>query len=522
MTQMHHLLRYFYTRHVKPLLATSIVCCTLLILPSCAIPHLRQPETPPTLPESFNGATSPDSSAQLGVDEFFNDSLLTQLINQALLANRELKILNEEAQVARNEILARQGAYLPFITFGARGGMDRASLFTPAGAVERQIEYLPGKHFPDPVPNVMGSFNLFWQLDIWRELRNARDAATQRYFAATERRNYFASQLIADTAENYYHLMALDKRMETLEKTIEIQEKSLKVAQDKFDAGKGTELAIRRFEAEVRKNRSEKLIVAQEIIEVENRINVLVNRFPQPVERNSAGFFDLNLNTLSVGVPSQLLQYRADIRQAEREVEAAGFDVLVARAHFFPRVDIMAGIGYEAFNPRYLFNPEALIANAAGNLAGPVINKKAIQAEFMSANARQLESIYNYQRVVLIAFTEVINRISMVDNYGKSIAIKRQQLESLEASVDAATKLFQNARVEYVEVLLAQRDYMDARMTLIETKKQQLSAIVNAYQALGGGGTSLPISTPDLSQSNHENHTFRRFWNFWTREPVWH
>jgi outer membrane protein TolC len=101
-----------------------------------------------------------------------------------------------------------------------------------------------------------------------------------------------------------------------------------------------------------------------------------------------------------------------------------------------------------------------------------------------------LQSVYNYQRVVLIAFTDVVNRVTRADNYGKSIEIKKEQLKALEASVDVASKLFQNARAEYVEVLLAQRDLMEARIVVIETKRQQLAAIVNAYQALGGGGLS--------------------------------
>jgi NodT family efflux transporter outer membrane factor (OMF) lipoprotein len=405
----------------------------------------------------------------------------------ALADNRELKILNEEVEVARNEILARQGAYLPFITVGANTGLDKPARFMPAGAVEEQLEYRPGRHFPDPLGNFQGTFNFFWQIDIWRELRNARDAAAQRYLAASERRNYFATRLTAEIAENYYGLMALDKRIETLDKTIDLQEQNRKLAKAKMDAGKGTALAVQRFEAEVHKNQGEKLIVKQEIAEVENRINFLVNRFPQPVERASAGFFDLNIHALSTGLPAQLLQNRPDIRQAERELEAAGLDVKVARAHFFPKLDITAGVGYQAFNPKYLFMPEALIYTVAGNLVAPVINKKAIQAEYMSANARQLASVYNYQRVVLNGFTEVINRVSMVENYSKSIDFKKQQLEALEASVASANKLFDSARVEYVEVLLAQRDLLEARTALIETKRQQLSAIVNAYQALGGG-----------------------------------
>jgi NodT family efflux transporter outer membrane factor (OMF) lipoprotein len=508
--------RFSNAKRKKRLIARAISCSVLLVLPSCGIPNFRQAEPGPGLPGAFTGATnsgpdqpagfheatSPENSAQLGIEEFFNDPTLTRLIYQALLGNRELKILNEEVQIARNEILARQGAYCPFVTFRTEVGLDKPSIFTPLGAAEKDLEYLPGRHFPDPLPNFLLGLNLFWPVDIWRELRNARDAAAQRYLATSERRNYFVTRLVAEMAENYYRLMALDQRLVTLDQTIALQAQSLELAKARKEAGRGTELAVQRFQAEVRKNQSEKLIVKQEIVEVENRINLLANRFPQPVERVSAGFFDLNIHMLSAGVPAQLLQNRPDIRQAERELVATGLDVQVARAHFFPRLDITGGVGYQAFNLKYLFwTPDALIGNIAGDLVVPLINKKAIKAEYQSANARQLESVYDYQRVILNAFTEVVNRLSKVENFSKSIDIKKQQLESLQASVDSATKLFQNARVEYVEVLLAQRDLLEARTVLIETKKEQLSAIVNAYQALGGGNL-LAISTGDPLQCN--------------------
>jgi outer membrane protein TolC len=146
------------------------------------------------------------------------------------------------------------------------------------------------------------------------------------------------------------------------------------------------------------------------------------------------------------------------------------------------------GVGYTALNPRYLFlTPESLIYGVAGQLVAPLINKRAIQADYMNANARQLQALYEYQRKLLNAFTEVVNRVAMVQNFGQSIELKKQQVQSLVEAVDSATKLFVNARAEYIEVLFAQRDMMDARLILIDTKRQQLSAIVNAYQALGGG-----------------------------------
>ncbi|MCA9055381.1 MAG: TolC family protein, partial [Planctomycetaceae bacterium] len=274
-----------------------------------------------------------------------------------------------------------------------------------------------------------------------------------------------------------------------LDKTIEIQQDSLRVAEIKKEAARGTELAVQRFQAEVRKNESEKFLVQQEIIEIENCINFLLGRYPQPIERMSLEFVDLELNPLDVGVPAQLLRNRSDIRQAEREIAAAGLDLEVARAQFYPSLNLKAGLGYQAFNPKYLFiTPEALIYNAVGELVAPLINKKAIQAAYRSANAKQIQSVYNYQRTVLNAYTEVVNYMTKAENYRQSIEVKKQQLAALEASVDSAQSLFFNARAEYVEVLLAQREMMEARTILIETKRQQLVSIVNLYQAIGGGG----------------------------------
>ncbi|WP_422931540.1 TolC family protein [Singulisphaera sp. PoT] len=459
----------------------------LLVLPSCGIPRLHKPEPGPNLPESFNGTTSPENSSMLGVDEFYHDANLSGLIYQSLANNRELKNLEQEVQVASNEVLARSGAYLPFVSAATGAGMDRPSRFTRDGAVDRQLNIIPGQAFPNPLGNFMAGFNVNWQVDIYRQLRNARDAALERYQAAIDRRNYFVTRMVADIAENYYRLMGLDKRIENLDTIIELQERSLQIAQARKEAARGTELAVQRFLAEVRKNQSEKLIIYQDIVQTENRINYILNRFPQPVQRDSSNFFNLTINTLNVGVPSQLLQNRPDIRQTERELVGSGLDVKVARANFYPQLVITAGIGYEAFNLKYLFNPQAFIANAAGGFVAPFVNRRAIKAQYLSANARQLQAVYNYQRTILNAFTEVINRLAMVENYRKSIEIKKLQLQSLESSVDLAGRLFQSARTEYIDVLFAQRDLMDARMVLIQTKAEQLSAIVNAYQALGGG-----------------------------------
>ncbi|HMB03300.1 MAG TPA: TolC family protein [Isosphaeraceae bacterium] len=493
---MNRFVRLPNTRHQKRATAIAIACGLLLALPSCGIPDLRKPVPVAPLPDTFNGSTSPENSSRVCAENFFNDPNLLGLIDQALTGNLEQKILAQDAQIAANEVLARRGTYLPFVSFGGGTGLNKISSFTPEGAGIRDDPFRPGQLLPNPLPNFIFGANITWQLDVWRQLRNARDAAALRFLSTNERRNYFVTRLVADIAENYYELIMLDKRIEILDQTIALQEQSLRAAELKKEAARGTELDVQRFQAEIRRNQSEKLIVNQQIIEVENRINFLIGRYPQRVERMTGDFIDLNLPALSLGVPSQLLQYRPDIRQAERELEATGLDVKVARANFYPRFIINSGVGYQAFNPKYLLiTPEALIYNIAGDIVAPLVNKRAIQAEYVTANSRQLQALYDYKRTILNAFTEVINRINKVENYGRSVELKKQQVASLELSVSLATRLYQAARADYVDVLFAQRDLRDARVALVETKQQQLAAIVNTYQALGGGNL-LPVFDP--------------------------
>ncbi|QEH31764.1 Cation efflux system protein CusC precursor [Aquisphaera giovannonii] len=504
----------------KRAILIAVTCGFLFILPSCAIPRLRNPKPGPQLPADFNGAASPDNSSAIKVEDFFQDPRLTGLMHQAVLGNQELRILNEDVQIASNEILARQGQYLPFVWMGGDAGMNRFSRYTFEGAVEEQLNILPGHRFPNPLPNFSFGPTFFWTPDIWRQLHNAKDAAAMRYYALGEQRSFFVTRLVAELADSYYELLALDKRLEILDQTIALQEQSLRIARAKMEAARGSELAVQRFLAEVRRNQGEKLVVRQSIIEVENRINFLTGRYPQPVERTNTDILDVTLQRLSVGVPSELLRNRPDVREAERQLAAAGLDVKVARKRFLPAMTITSGVGYSSFNPSYLLlSPNAIVANAASNLLVPVINRKAIKADYFSANARQLQSVYNYQRVVLNAFTEVVNRLNRVENYRKSLELRQQQLTALEKSVDVAQKLFQFARADYVDVLFAQRDLRDGRVSFVEIKQQQLAAVVDTYQALGGGSYLMPVSPPRPLLQEHKSHVWMWQWP-WGKNPA--
>ena len=460
----------------------------LFLATSCSIPSLETNNTSLEMPDSFRGSSDSSNTVALQWDEFFNDPDLKVLINQALQGNQELKMLAQEVKIAGNEVQAARGEYLPFVTLGAGAGIEKTSANTRDGAVEENLDIREDTAFPDPLPDFLVGAQVSWEVDLWKKLRNAQKASALRFLATQEGQNFVVTRLVAEVAETYYELLALDSRLAAVNLTIEIQKQSLGIARAQKAAARGTELGVQRFMAEVQKNESEAVLVKQEILEAENKINRLVGRFPQSIDRHRVDFEKISLIKPDVGVPSELLENRSDVRQAELELAAAGLDVKVARARFFPKLDLKAGIGYQAYDARFLTSPESLIYGATGELVAPLLNRKAINASYQSANAEQLAKVYNYQQTVLKASVEVVNQMSRASNFSKSVALKREQLDSLESSVENANKLFQNARAEYIEVLFAQREMMEARMELIETKEHELAAIVQTYQALGGGG----------------------------------
>jgi hypothetical protein len=163
---------------------------------------------------------------------------------------------------------------------------------------------------------------------------------------------------------------------------------------------------VQRFEAEVLKNRSRLFDLRQQVVQTENRINLLVGRPPQPIARRAAALHEPLPSQLGAGLPSQLLENRPDIRQAQLQLEASKLDVASARAAFFPALSLEAGLGYGAFNPVHLLaTPESLLGNLAGNLVAPLLNRAGLEAQYRAAHARQLQAVFTYERALLQAFT---------------------------------------------------------------------------------------------------------------------
>ncbi|WP_149275450.1 TolC family protein [Pareuzebyella sediminis] len=462
---------------------------SILAVYSC-VPSKTLKEENKSLPDAYHGAVSVDTmnTASLKWRDFFSDPYLVSLIDTALVNNQELNVMLQRIEVAQNEIRARKGEYLPFVGFQAGAEVEKVGEYTRNGAVEKNLDIMEDKEFPEPLTDYSLGLVASWELDVWKKLRNSKKAAVFEYLSSVEGKNFMETNLISEIADSYYELLALDNQLALIEQNLKIQENALKMVRIQKQAARANELAVRRFEAEVAKNQSHKFEVRQQIVETENKLNFLVGRTPRPIARVSNNFFESVVDTIYAGIPAQLLQNRPDIRRAEYELAASKLDVKVARANFYPSFGIKAGVGLQAFNPKYLTEtPASLLYSAVGDIVGPLINRNAIKAEYNTANARQVAAVYEYEKAILNGYIEVANQLSNIENLKNSYGLKVKQVDALTESIDLSTRLFQSARIEYIEVLFTQREALESKMELVETKRDQLMARVHMYRALGGG-----------------------------------
>ncbi|RPD51519.1 TolC family protein [Paracnuella aquatica] len=460
---------------------------SMLLLWGCAPTQKAVKVENTTVPEQYLNSVDTVSVADIDWRTYFADDYLSALIDTALKNNQELNILLQEIEIGKAEVKARRGEYLPSAKIGGAAGVEKAGKYTRFGALEEQLEIKKGTRFPEPLQDFFLGATATWEVDIWKKLHNAQQSAIMRYLASREGRNFAVTKLIAEIADAYYELMALDNEMEIVQQSADIQSNVLKAVRLQKEAARVTQLAVNRFEAQLLKTQNYQYEIRQKIVEAENRINYLTARFPQPVLRSSKSFNDLKIDSIRVGIPSQLLVNRPDIRQAEYELAAAKLDVKVARANFYPSLSISASVGFQAFNAAYLLNPESLLYNLAGDLMAPLINKNALNAAYNTANAQQLQAVYKYEQTIINAYVDVLNQLSKIETSAKSYETKRREVAALMQSINIANNLFNSARADYSEVLLTQREALESKMELVEIKAKQLNAKVNIYKALGGG-----------------------------------
>ena len=466
--------------------AIIVMICFYII--GCKIPANMQQVNIRPMPVKFDNLTDSGSAASIKWAQYFTDKNLVALIDTAIKNNLEVLITLQEIEIAKNNVQAAKGRLMPSVSAGIGMGIEKVGLFTSQGAGDASADITPGNKVPEILGDQKLGFQASWEVDVWGKLHNLKKAAFSRYLSSVEVKNYVVTNLVAEVANTYYELLALDNQLQIIKETIQLQKNALEIVKVQKEASVVSELAVKQFEADVFNSQGFEIEIVQKITESENRMNFLLGRYPQTIARDKSNFIDHIPMQIKLGVPSELLAMRPDIKQAEFEMAAAKCDVAAARAEFYPSLGISSGIGFQAFKPSYLFKiPQSFAFSLLGEFAGPLVNRNAIKAEFKNANAYQVEAMYNYQKAILNGFVEVATELSNVNNLDQLYKLKTKQVESLTKSIDISNDLFKSARATYLEVLMTQRDALEAKLELVDAKKRQFNAVTNIYKALGGG-----------------------------------
>ena len=471
---------------MKSIIKYILILLAIVWSQACKVPALSATQENRVVPAGYTNRQDTMNIVSIPWRNYFSDPHLIALIDTALQNNQELNIMLQEIEMSKNEVFQRQGEYKPSVNIRAGIAADRSAKYTWDGFSEEAYKTSPDKGRQYIGDFMVGTY-FSWELDVWKKLRNATKSAAIKYSAAVEGRNFIVTHIIAEIADSYYELMALDNQLDIVQQNIDLQSNVLKVIKQQKEAAKVTQLAVNRFEAQLLNTKNLRYQINQQITETENRIRFLTGKYTPKIERNPVLFNTISMGELQTGIPSQLLMNRPDIRQAELNIAVAKLDVQVAKANFYPSFSIKAGLGFRAFNPLYLVQPASILYNLAGDMVAPLINKNAIIATYYNANAQQIQAVYSYEQTILTAYTEVLNQIAKAANFKASFEMKSKEVDILLQSVSISNNLFNSARADYMEVLLTQREALESKMQLIEIRMKQLNAKVNIYRALGGG-----------------------------------
>ena len=440
------------------------------------------------MPQSYLDSKDTTNSAVIRSRDFFADPNLVCLIDTALKNNLDLLTTLQDIEIARNDLRFTKGLLLPAVSGGAGAGNEKVGHYTSQGAGDASADITPGQLVPENLNDFMLGLHASWEVDIWKKLRNSKKAAFTRYLATIEGKNFVVTNLVSEIANTYYELLALDNQLDIIRETIQLQKNALEIVRVQKEASVVSELAVKKFEAEVLSSQSMEFDVLQQIKEDENKINFLLGRFPQTIVRDTSAFTVKIPQQIKSGIPSQLLINRPDIKQAKLELFATKCDVKAAQAEFYPSFNISGSFGFDAFKTAYLFSsPQSLMYSLVGDLAAPLINRSAIEARFNTAKAFQVQAMYNYQKTILNGYVEVSNELSNINNLEQFYNLKNKEVEALTKAIDISNDLFKSARADYLEVLMTQRDALQSRLELADAKKRQFNAVTDIYKSLGGG-----------------------------------
>jgi NodT family efflux transporter outer membrane factor (OMF) lipoprotein len=444
--------------------------------------NYERPELP--LPDHFRSGAYADSSsvADINWKTFFTDPVLQVLIDSGIRRNYDLQLALKTIAVAQQQVKQARLLWYPQVDLQVSGQINRPSDNSLNGL--STSSFLGKSYIEDYIAGV----NLSWEIDIWGRISRQKESALAQYLQSYEGAKAVQTRLVADIAQGYFNLLMLDRQLEVSRQNLGLNADFEKLTRLLYDAGEVTYLAVQQA---VSQRQSTALLIPQleqSITVQENALQLLTGSLPGPVQRQASlddiGFSD----SLSAGLPVALLSRRPDVRASEMDLIYANAQVGVAQADMYPAINITAGAGLESFKASNWFSiPNSLFGLATGSILQPVFRRRELKTRFETAKLGREQAVIRFRQAVLTASTEVSNALVQIDKLKEQEAIALAQTDTLESAVFNAQYLFRSDMANYLEVITAQQQALQAKLNLAAIRRQQLDAEVELYRALGGG-----------------------------------
>lgn len=440
-----------------------------------------------------------EKDAQLPVNaqwwEQFGDAVLNELIETALKENRDVGIAAARIEEYSGRYVAARGDLFPKMSAEGSGTRQRVT--------EEGLTAVPSG-VPNPYPTYQAYFNASWEIDLWGKLRRSTEAARADLLSMEYAHHAVGLSLTASVARAYIDLLGYDRQLVIARETLRTRERSLEIFKMRFDAGVISELELNQVLSEYESARAMIPQIEKSIASQEHAINLLLGRNPGPVARGP-GIDELKLPVVPAGLPSDLLERRPDILQAEQSLVAANARIGVAKAAFFPSISLTGMLGNASVDLTRLFTGPALIWNAGAALTLPVFTAGRTWGQVKASTALQKQALLNYQKAIQSAFREVEDSLADQNLTRVKLDAQYKQMTALRNYRDLALLRYENGYSSYLEVLDAQRNLFNMELNYIQTRGSLFHALINLYHAMGGGWVPEEKKPPlELSEEKKE------------------
>ena len=450
------------------------------LLTACASgPDYKRPD--PAVPSNFRaqiGASDAKSLADLPWWSVFQDKALQDLIVRALAENQDLKIAVSRIEQARQQVLQVKSQTAPQLNYQISAGGERA--FAPQSNGQSTINY----------GTIAGAFSAAWEFDLWHRIRHETEAAEANVLAQEDIRRGVILTLVSDLATDYFRLIELDRELAIAEDSSRTFKRTLDIFNDRFQAGRDSELPVARTEAAYDEANARISLIKQQVGQLEDAISILVGDYPHDIQRGKL-LTEQTMPETPLGQTTELLRRRPDIQQAEESMIQANAEVGVAVANFYPRLGLSALFGTQGAGFDGTFNAFT-VAGIVANLSGPIFDGGRLRAAYHEKQAYWDETVAQYRKTVLGAFQETSDALIAQQNLVGQRKELEVQVQALQRSVDLALTRYDAGRSSYLEVLEAEQQLFPAQDALAQAQRDQLLAVVGLYKALGGGWQLTP------------------------------